>query len=210
MRRPARSRSAHRPAPQRWRRPHRRPAGARWLWQGLPSWLWRGQGVGGALGGLSGGGKRKSGGGAHWVVFGGWKKERGWCCLPWRCVAEVRRSGAASGCPPRAAGRRRAGVSAGSVPGWCRCYRVAMRVLLKWLLSAVALLFVAYVYSGVEVRSFGAALIAAFVIGLFNVVLRPVLVLLTLPVTIVTLGLFLFVINALMFWAAASLLDGFQ
>src|SRR6218665_2768305 len=92
----------------------------------------------------------------------------------------------------------------------CWCYRVAMRVLLKWLLSAVALLFVAYVYSGGEVRSFGAALIAAFVIGLFNVVLRPVLVRLTLPGTIVTLGLFLFVINALMFWAAASLLDGFQ
>src|SRR6218665_25123 len=104
----------------------------------------------------------------------------------------------------------RAGAAPVSVPGWRRCYRVAMRVLLKWLLSAGALLFVAYVYSGVEVRSFGAALIAAFVIGLFNVVLRPVLVLLTLPVTIVTLGLFLFVINALMFWAAASLLDGFQ
>ena len=57
----------------------------------------------------------------------------------------------------------------------------AMRLLLKWLLSAAALLCVAYLYSGVEVRSFGAALIAAFVIGLFNVVLRPVLVVLTLP-----------------------------
>src|SRR6218665_3953778 len=194
MRRPARSRSAHRPAPQRWRRPHRRPAGARRLWQGVPSWLCPRGGVGGALRGAS----------------RGWKKEMASFGLPWPCVAEVRRSGAASGCPPRAAGRRRAGVSAGSVPGWCRCYRVAMRVLLKWLLSAVALLFVAYVYSGVEVRSFGAALIAAFVIGLFNVVLRPVLVLLTLPVTIVTLGLFLFVINGLLFGAAASLLDGFQ
>ena len=86
-----------------------------------------------------------------------------------------------------------------------------MRLLFKWLLSAAALLCVAYVYSGVEVRSFGAALGAAFVIGLFNVVLRPVLVILTLPVTVVTLGLFLFVINALMFWAAASVLgDGFQ
>lgn len=85
-----------------------------------------------------------------------------------------------------------------------------MKILIKWLLSAAALLFVAYVYSGVEVQSFTSALIAAFVIGLFNVVLRPVLVLLTLPVTIVTLGLFLFVINALMFWAAASVLSGFQ
>jgi putative membrane protein len=83
-----------------------------------------------------------------------------------------------------------------------------MKLLLKWLLSAAALLFVAYIYSGVQVQSFGSALIAAFVIGLFNVVLRPVLVILTLPVTIVTVGLFLFVINALMFWAAASVLDG--
>ena len=85
-----------------------------------------------------------------------------------------------------------------------------MKLLLKWLLSAAALLFVAYVYSGVQVQSFTSALIAAFVIGLFNVVLRPVLVVLTLPVTIVTVGLFLFVINALLFWAAASVLEGFQ
>ena len=85
-----------------------------------------------------------------------------------------------------------------------------MKLLFKWLLSATSLLLVAYIYSGVEVNSFTSALIAAFVIGLFNVVLRPVLVVLTLPVTIVTLGLFLFVINALMFWAAASVLSGFH
>ena len=85
-----------------------------------------------------------------------------------------------------------------------------MRILLKWLLSAAALLCVAYVYDGVEVQTFTAALIAAAVIGLFNAVLRPVLVVLTLPVTIVTIGLFLFVINALMFWAAAGVLDGFH
>ena len=85
-----------------------------------------------------------------------------------------------------------------------------MKLLSKWLLSAAALLLVAYLYQGVEVRSFTAALIAAFVIGLLNAVVRPVLVLLTLPVTVLTLGLFLFVINALMFWTAASLLDGFQ
>ncbi|MGB3452117.1 MAG: phage holin family protein [Giesbergeria sp.] len=85
-----------------------------------------------------------------------------------------------------------------------------MKLLAKWLLSASALLLVAYLYSGVQVQSFTSALIAAFVIGLFNAVLRPVLVLLTLPVTIVTVGLFLFVINALMFWAAASVLDGFH
>ena len=86
-----------------------------------------------------------------------------------------------------------------------------MKLLLKWLLCASALLCVAYIYSGVEVRSFTSALIAAAVIGLFNTIVRPVLVVLTLPVTLVTLGLFLFVINALMFWAASSVLgSGFQ
>src|SRR5687768_14823198 len=85
-----------------------------------------------------------------------------------------------------------------------------LKLIVKWLLSAAALLFVAYIYDGVEVKTFTAALIAAFVIGLLNTVVRPILVVLTLPVTVVTLGLFLFVINALMFWSAAGLLDGFQ
>ena len=85
-----------------------------------------------------------------------------------------------------------------------------IKLLLRWSLLAAALLLVAYLYPGVSVTSFGAALIAAFVLGLLNTVVRPLLVLLTLPVTMVTLGLFLFVINALMFWAAASLLDGFN
>jgi len=83
-----------------------------------------------------------------------------------------------------------------------------MKLILKWLFSAAALLAVAYLYSGVTVTSFTSALIAAAVLGALNAVVRPVLVLLTLPVTLVTLGLFLFVINALMFWAAASLLSG--
>ena len=85
-----------------------------------------------------------------------------------------------------------------------------MKILAKWLLSAAALLAVAHLYSGVQVTSFSAALVAALVIGLFNVLLRPLLILLTLPVTILTLGLFLFFINALMFWMAAGVLDGFQ
>ena len=82
-------------------------------------------------------------------------------------------------------------------------------MLIQWMLYAAALLAVAYLYSGVQVQSFTAALLAALVIGLFNTLLRPVLVLLTLPVTVVTLGLFLFVINALMFWSASGVLDGF-
>lgn len=85
-----------------------------------------------------------------------------------------------------------------------------MKLLAKWLLNATALLAVAHLYKGVEVKSFTAALIAALVIGLFNAVLRPLFVILTLPVTILTLGLFLFVINALLFWAAAGILDGFH
>jgi putative membrane protein len=85
-----------------------------------------------------------------------------------------------------------------------------LKLIAKWVLSASALLFVAYVYSGVEVKTFGAAMLAALVIGLLNAIVRPVLVVLTLPVTVLTLGLFLFVINAIVFWAAAALLDGFQ
>jgi putative membrane protein len=84
-----------------------------------------------------------------------------------------------------------------------------LKLIAKWLLSAAALLFVAYVYSGVEVPTFGTAMLAALVIGLLNIVVRPILIVLTLPVTVLTLGLFLFVINALVFWAAAAVLDGF-
>ena len=83
-----------------------------------------------------------------------------------------------------------------------------MKFILKWLCSALALLAVAYLYSGVVVTSFTGALIAAAVLGVLNTVIRPLLVLLTLPVTLVTLGLFMFVINALTFWAAASLVSG--
>ena len=85
-----------------------------------------------------------------------------------------------------------------------------MKLLVRWLLLAAALLLVAYLYPGVSVASFGTAMVAALVLGLLNTVVRPLLVLLTLPVTLLTLGLFLFVINAVMFWVAASVLDGFN
>lgn len=85
-----------------------------------------------------------------------------------------------------------------------------MKLLLTWALHATALLGLAHLYNGVEVAGFGSALIAAFVIGSFNLIVRPVLVVLTLPVTFFTLGLFLFIINALMFWGAAGVLDGFE
>lgn len=85
-----------------------------------------------------------------------------------------------------------------------------MKIIARWLLLAAALLLVAYLYPGVTVSSFGSAMVAAFVLGLFNTLLRPILVLLTLPVTLITLGLFLFVINALMFYFAAHVLSGFN
>ncbi len=83
-----------------------------------------------------------------------------------------------------------------------------MKIIVRWFLLAAALLLVAHLYPGVTVTSFGSALAAALVLGLLNTLLRPVLVLLTLPVTVITLGLFLFVINAAMFYMAASLLNG--
>jgi putative membrane protein len=82
-------------------------------------------------------------------------------------------------------------------------------LLLRWLLSALALLAVAYLYPGVRVESFFSAAVAALVLGLVNALIRPVLVVLTLPVTIITLGLFLFVINALLFWLVAEIVKGF-
>jgi putative membrane protein len=86
----------------------------------------------------------------------------------------------------------------------------AMKLILRWLLLAAALLLLANLKLGVTVASFGAAMVAALVLGLLNTLVRPLLVLLTLPVTVLSLGLFLFVINALMFWSAAGVLDGFK
>jgi putative membrane protein len=83
-----------------------------------------------------------------------------------------------------------------------------LRLFTRWLCLAATLLFIAHVYPGVTVTSFGSALVAALVLGALNTVLRPLLVLLTLPVTLLSLGLFLFVINAAMFYSAAWLLDG--
>ena len=85
-----------------------------------------------------------------------------------------------------------------------------LTLLARWLLNAIALLLVAYLYAGVEISGFGAALVAALVLGLINAVVRPLLVLLTLPVTVLTLGLFLFVINALLFWLVAEIVGGFR
>lgn len=83
-------------------------------------------------------------------------------------------------------------------------------LLARWALNAAALLLVAYLYPGVSVESFFAALVAALVLGLVNAVIRPILVILTLPATLLTLGLFIFVINALLFWFVAEIVQGFR
>jgi putative membrane protein len=85
-----------------------------------------------------------------------------------------------------------------------------MKLLVRWLLLAAALLLVDTLYTGVTVAGFAAAMIAALVLGLLNTLVRPLLVVLTFPVTLLTLGLFLFVINAALFWVAARLLEGFH
>jgi putative membrane protein len=85
-----------------------------------------------------------------------------------------------------------------------------VRLLLVWLINALALLALPYVFPWVKVDSFGAALIAALALGLINTLIRPLLILLTLPVTVVTLGLFIFVINGLLFWWVGSFVDGFH
>ncbi|MDZ4098694.1 MAG: phage holin family protein [Methylophilaceae bacterium] len=85
-----------------------------------------------------------------------------------------------------------------------------MRLLAVWILNAIALLAVAYLLPSIQVTGFVAALIAAAVIGLVNVLIKPVLILLTLPVTILTLGLFIFVINGLLFYLVGEVLEGFQ
>ena len=84
-----------------------------------------------------------------------------------------------------------------------------MKLLVVWLLNALALLAVAYLMPSIEVSGFGGALITAAVIGLVNMLVRPVLVLLTLPVTLLTLGLFILVINGLLFFGVGALLEGF-
>ncbi len=84
-----------------------------------------------------------------------------------------------------------------------------MKLLTIWILNALALIAVANFVPGIHVDGFAAALVAAFLLGLVNALIRPLLLLLTLPVTLVTLGLFIFVINGLLFWFVGSVLRDF-
>jgi putative membrane protein len=85
-----------------------------------------------------------------------------------------------------------------------------MKILLGWAINALALLALPYLLSGIHVKSFWTALLFALVLGLLNALVRPLLVLLTLPITILTLGLFLVVVNGLIFWLADAFVPGFE
>jgi len=82
--------------------------------------------------------------------------------------------------------------------------------ILRWVVNALAVMLAAYLIPGVSVTNFWSALITALVMGLINAIIRPLVVILTLPVNIITLGLFTLVINALMFWLAAYFVPGFD
>ena len=85
-----------------------------------------------------------------------------------------------------------------------------MRLILTWFINAAALFALPYLLSSIRMDSFVTALLAALVLGLLNTLIRPLLVLLTLPVTVVSLGLFIFVINGLLFWLVGSFIVGFH
>jgi len=85
-----------------------------------------------------------------------------------------------------------------------------MGLFVRWLLNAVALVVAAYLLDGIQIGSFGTALVAALVLGIVNAIIRPVFLLLTLPLNLLTLGLFTFVINGIMLMLAASLVGGFH
>lgn len=84
-----------------------------------------------------------------------------------------------------------------------------MKLIAAWIVNALALIGVAYFVPGIHVQNFLIAAVAAVVIGLANMLIKPILVIFTLPVTIITLGLFIFVINGVLFWGVGHFLQGF-
>jgi len=82
-------------------------------------------------------------------------------------------------------------------------------IIVRWIINALAIMLAAYVVPGVHVNGFWSAMLTALIMGLINALVRPIIILLTLPINIVTLGLFTFVINALMFWLASTIVKGF-
>ena len=82
-------------------------------------------------------------------------------------------------------------------------------IILRWVINAGLLMLVPYVVPGVTVKNFGTALVAALVLAFVNALIKPILILLTLPINLLTLGLFILVINGLMFWLVSAIVKGF-
>ncbi len=85
-----------------------------------------------------------------------------------------------------------------------------MNLILRWVISAASVYVAAWLVPGVQIANAWSAFIAALIIGLINALIRPIILLLTLPVNLLTLGLFTFIVNALMFWLASSIVKGFD
>jgi putative membrane protein len=83
-------------------------------------------------------------------------------------------------------------------------------IIVQWIITTVAILIVAYIMPGVRVAGIGGAFVAAAILGILNAIVRPILVILTFPITILTLGLFLFIINAFVFWFVGSIYSGLR
>lgn len=84
-----------------------------------------------------------------------------------------------------------------------------MKLLLRWVLNAVALMLIPEVVTNIHVDTYSSALMSALLLGFVNAILKPILIIVTLPITILTLGLFTLVINAMMFWFVSGLVHGF-
>jgi putative membrane protein len=85
-----------------------------------------------------------------------------------------------------------------------------MSILLRWLINALVILSLPYILPGITVRNFYIALIVALVLGILNALVRPILVVLTLPINILTLGLFILIINAFLVWVVSTFIKGFD
>jgi putative membrane protein len=84
-----------------------------------------------------------------------------------------------------------------------------LNTILRWVVNAVLLMLIPYVVPGIAMKNFGTALVAALVLAFVNALIKPILILLTLPINLLTLGLFILVINALMFWLVSAIVKGF-
>ena len=84
-----------------------------------------------------------------------------------------------------------------------------LSIIIRWIINAVLLMLIPYVVPGVTVKNFWIALVAALVLAFVNALIKPILILLTLPINILTLGLFILVINGLMFWLVSAVVKGF-